>query len=718
MPSPLTTPTVTPSPVPSATPTNTPTPLTPLAVSLSWRFPTLETVWAVRSDDLDGDGAPEVLAASYDKRIYVLSAEGAQVWRYETGGPLYCLGAGDLDGDGRLEVVVGGDDNTVHVLRADGVLLWQQQVGSRVVSVDVASAGADGQGMVLVGSQDGQVLALAPDGQVLWQLSGESALSSVLWVDLYGDGALEGLVAHQDGAVSLTTSAGEVQWTYQAGGHVRELRAYDLDGDGRKEVIFGCADGWLHVLTAGGEEAWSHNLGAPAITVETGDLDGDGRGEVLAGTGGSEPGVYLLGWDGGKRWFYQLPKAAWAVRQADLDGDGQGEILVGGDDGNARILDSYGRLLGGYQTGRRVHGLDTVDVGQPGVARMVFRSGNDVGMLTLSASTAQVEDPVAMAEPASLPGWQGPLPGLPEADEALVEVVFVGDVMLSRTVEERMEVYGSRYPFEGVADLLRKADLTIGNLEAPFSLQGQPLSKRFVFRVDPRHADGLSWAGFDVVTLANNHLLDFGQQSLTQTLDRLGEVGVAYVGAGRSYQEAHRPLVWEGKGTRIAFLAYAATRWKGSHELPTSELGSFAELGTIQEEVRRATELADLVVVVLHLGTEYQVAPDQEQLAASHAAIDAGACLVVGHHSHVVQGWEEYRGGLIAYGLGNFVFDIDVVEASREGAILRVLFSQQGVEAADLIPVRIVDDVQPQLMSDEQGQPVVKRVFRSARAKP
>ncbi|MDH4209730.1 MAG: CapA family protein, partial [Anaerolineae bacterium] len=133
-----------------------------------------------------------------------------------------------------------------------------------------------------------------------------------------------------------------------------------------------------------------------------------------------------------------------------------------------------------------------------------------------------------------------------------------------------------------------------------------------------------------------------------------------------------------------------------------------------RDEVQRARQLADLVVVIMHLGTEYQIAPDEEQLAVSRTAIDAGACLVIGHHSHVVQGTEVYRDGLIVYGLGNFVFDIDVVEGAREGAILRVLLGERGVEAADLLPVRIVEDVQPRLMVDEGGRPIVRQVFRGS----
>jgi len=122
----------------------------------------------------------------------------------------------------------------------------------------------------------------------------------------------------------------------------------------------------------------------------------------------------------------------------------------------------------------------------------------------------------------------------------------------------------------------------------------------------------------------------------------------------------------------------------------------------------------DLVVVIMHLGTEYQRYPDEEQLAVSRAAIEAGACLVIGHHPHVVQGVEPYRGGFVAYSLGDFIFDIDVGEGARYGSILRVLLGENGVEAIDLVPVRIVDDVQPRFLLGEDGLPLVTEVFRAS----
>jgi poly-gamma-glutamate synthesis protein (capsule biosynthesis protein) len=378
------------------------------------------------------------------------------------------------------------------------------------------------------------------------------------------------------------------------------------------------------------------------------------------------------------------------VLVADVDGDARPEVIAGGDDGDLRVLDMYGRLRGVYQTARRVHGLSLAESTDAESRDIVARSGSDVCFFNLHSAQNGGEETEGDLEEATQPEWTGPVPGLAEGGDDVVELVAVGDIMLSRTVEERTEVYGSKYPFEAVAELVRGADIAIGHLECPLTVDGDPIDKRFLFRAHPRNADALAWAGFDVLNLASNHVLDFGQEGFEETVEQ------------------------EVRGRRIAFLAYAAARWKGSPEVPTSEQISFAEPATIREDVQRAKQLADLVVVIMHLGTEYQSLPDEEQLTVSRAAIDAGACLVIGHHPHVVQRTEVYRGGFIAYSLGNFVFDIDTLEGAREGAILRVLLGDAGVEAVDLIPVRIVDDVQPRLILGEEGLPVVEQVFRAS----
>jgi poly-gamma-glutamate synthesis protein (capsule biosynthesis protein) len=602
----------------------------------------------------------------------------------------------------------------VHALAPDGTPLWVRRTGSRVTSLTVGDVDGDAREEVLVGCWDGQLWLLGPDGEPLWQSRGQAGVSVVELVNLDREGNLHAVAGDVGGAVTLSDAGGVPQWTYTTGGRVTQLVVRDLEGDGRNEIVVGSADGSVYVLNDSGGLEWKRSLGDAVITLDVADVEGDGTGEIAVGTGPYAPGILLLDHRGEPRWQYDVQKGVWAVLLADVDGDARPEILGGGDDGNLRVLDTYGRLRGMYQTARRVHGLSLAASADAGFRDVVARSGSDVYFVNLHSADTAGEETEGDLQEATQPEWTGPLPGLAEGGDDVVELVAVGDIMLSRTVEERTEVYGSTYPFEAVAELVRGADIAIGHLECPLTVYGDPIDKRFLFRAHPRNADALAWAGFDVLNLASNHVLDFGQEGFEQTLEAVRGAGLAYVGAGLSAEEAHAPVVQEVRSRKIAFLAYAATRWKGSPEVPTSEQISFAELATIQEDVQRAKQLADLVVVIMHLGTEYQSRPDEEQLTVSRAAIDAGACLVIGHHPHVVQGTEVYRGGFIAYSLGNFIFDIDTLEAAREGAILRVLLGDAGVEAVDLIPVRIEDDVQPRLILDGEGIPVVKQLFRAS----
>jgi poly-gamma-glutamate synthesis protein (capsule biosynthesis protein) len=575
----------------------------------------------------------------------------------------------------------------------------------------VEDVDGDGWGEVVAGSWGGQLHLLDAEGMLRWSVGGDEGVSAVEVVDLDGDGCAEIVAAHREGTVSVLGCQGDRRWTYAMGDYVRELAVGDTDGDGLLEIVVGSADGGVYVLSSEGQLRWKAPLEDPVIGVSAADVDGDGRSEVIAGTGPHSSQVCMFGGGGELWWSFQRQKSVWSVRVADLDGDGVPEVLAGADDGKVYVLDRYGRLRGSYHTEGRVHGLASVDGVDGEFLGVLARSGNDVYLLSLApGQSAGLESPID-EQPATIAVWEEPPESAAGSENDLVELVAVGDIMLSRTVEERMEVFGSGYPFQVVAGVLRGADLAIGNLESPFSLEGDPIGKRFTFRAHPQYGEAVVSAGFDVLSLANNHLLDFGEQSLVETIKALRSRGMDYVGAGLSYEEAHRPLVREVKGQRIAFLAYAASRWKGSPEVPTEGLIAFADPAIIRQEVARAKEEADLVVVIMHLGTEYQQYPDEEQLAVSRAAIEAGACLVIGHHPHVVQGTTVYGPGFVAYSLGNFIFDMDVGEGVREGAILRIFLGDRGVEAAEMIPITIVDDVQPQFLRDESGWPTVERVF-------
>ncbi|HUO75852.1 MAG TPA: CapA family protein [Candidatus Paceibacterota bacterium] len=216
-----------------------------------------------------------------------------------------------------------------------------------------------------------------------------------------------------------------------------------------------------------------------------------------------------------------------------------------------------------------------------------------------------------------------------------VHLLFVGDIMLSRSVGDAMLRRNDfDWPFERIASVTAAADLTFGNLETPISTRGTPHGCGYCFRADPRVVDGLRYAGFDVLSVANNHSHDYGSDAFADTLQYLASASIDPVGYG--------PAVVRTVGTtRIGFLAYT---------YPLDE-------ARITADIAAARPQADVLVVSFHAGTEYETVHNALQERVYHAAIDAGADLVIGSHPHVVQDVERYKGKWIAYSLGNFIFD-------------------------------------------------------------
>ncbi len=675
------------APSPTPAPTSTPSPLQPLALTPLWRFSANQVVWDVGVADLDGDGKEEVAAASQDKMVYLLDGEGRPLWSYAARAAVYTLSLADLEGDGRGEVIAGSDDNHVYVLTHEGRLRWSYETGSRVTKVAAYDLDQDGQKEVLASSWDGYLYLLTPAGELRWRALLGSGATDIEVFDLQKGGSPEIITASEEGEIKAWTAQGQPLWSYKAGGYPRQVA---LTPSG--EVAAGSSDGSLYLLAPDGALRWRHRIGSSIPSLQVADLGG--ASQIVLGSGYDDGRVYLIDGEGRGRWASEMGGGVWALEVLDLDEDGEEEIVAAGDGGWACIFDLYGRRRDCLQVGGRIHGLLALDD-----HKVILRSGNEVVALEVSPSG---EEGDAYPKPVSLPA--GSLPPA-EVPDDLIELVAVGDILLCRTMEERMNQYGLDYPFAATAELLRSADIAIGNLECPLSTQGEPIDKPFLFRAHPRNLAALTEAGFDVISLANNHLLDFGPQAMRETLEGLEGNGLRYVGAG---PEAHAPLMVEVKGRTIAFLAYAAIRWKGSPEVPTEEEIAFAEVDRIREEVKEAKKKADLVVVIMHLGKEYQEYPDEEQLAVSRAAVEAGAALVIGHHPHVVQEAAPYGGGFIAYSLGDFVFDMPWEE---EGAILRAFLGPGGVERVELIPVQIAEGVQPRFLVDEEGKPVVHLVY-------
>ncbi|MCC6727851.1 MAG: CapA family protein [Chthonomonadales bacterium] len=285
---------------------------------------------------------------------------------------------------------------------------------------------------------------------------------------------------------------------------------------------------------------------------------------------------------------------------------------------------------------------------------------------------------------------------------APVRVVAVGDICLSGSVARRMAAAGQGCPFAAVAPTLRGADIALGNLECALAAGGQPLPKRFRFRGSPGAAAALRAAGFDALSLANNHSLDFGREGLRETLAAVRAQGMLALGADETLAGAHRLRVVRVRGVRVGLLAYLGmfpAPLAGSRRAPSVAM---ADLGPLGHHVRAARKRVNMLIVSMHAGVERARTPSARQRAVARAAIDAGADVVIGHHPHVVQPLEYCRGRPIFYSLGNFVFPPSPTflrEAGRGWSAMAVLDLEPGRPArARLASLRIVG-VQPRLLA-------------------
>jgi len=275
-------------------------------------------------------------------------------------------------------------------------------------------------------------------------------------------------------------------------------------------------------------------------------------------------------------------------------------------------------------------------------------------------------------------------------------LIFVGDIMLSRAIGNLMVKNNDwHYPFLEIGDYLDTADLTFGNLEGPISTNGTNVGSIYSFRADPQSVGGLSYYGFDILSLANNHIWDYGAEAFKDTLTILTDNGIRYVGAGLSYEEAHEPVVKETNGNKIAFLAYTNLLPPFLGLRDARQAVALVDEPQMILDIQKAKTLADIVVVSFHWGEEYQMQHNSFQEQLAHLAIDSGADLIVGHHPHVVQEVEEYNGGYIAYSLGNFVFDQNFSEDTRNGFILTVFVRNGKIESLNQQRIEFTSTFQP-----------------------
>jgi poly-gamma-glutamate synthesis protein (capsule biosynthesis protein) len=284
-----------------------------------------------------------------------------------------------------------------------------------------------------------------------------------------------------------------------------------------------------------------------------------------------------------------------------------------------------------------------------------------------------------------------------------ISIFFVGDIMLDRGVEYMVNKEGKkdfRFSFLKIADELKKSDILFGNLEGPISDNGLKVGSIYSFRFKPEAINGLLYADFDILSLANNHMLDYQRIALEDTMKILKENNIDYVGAGLNKEEAFSLKIKQVKDTRIGFLAYTnlgTKNWQAGNENSGMAWINENDITEVIEYIKKAKEEVDVLIISLHAGEEYAENPTNFQISFAQDCISSGADLVIGHHPHVVQRIEQYKDGWIAYSLGNFVFDQHFSKETMESIILKVVIEDKKINKVYSENIRINEYFQPEL---------------------
>ncbi len=305
----------------------------------------------------------------------------------------------------------------------------------------------------------------------------------------------------------------------------------------------------------------------------------------------------------------------------------------------------------------------------------------------------------------------------PEPPE--LRFVAVGDIMLGRGVAYWIEKKGSyEMAFEKVKSNLNVGDVVFGNLENPLtsSTKGLDKNNKIVLKAKPEAISAMTSVGFNLVSLSNNHIMDYYEKGLFDTMELLDQNGIVYAGGGRNFDEARKLAVIEKNGLKIGLLAYtdmAEITFAGDPYLsfaagPEKSGVVPRKYETIQEDIKKAREQVDLLAVSLHWGVEesFNITPDQVEFA--HKLINDGADIILGHHPHQFQGIEIYNGKPILYSMGNIIFDQNEHE-NMESFIVDMKYTGNELTALTATPVRILEKSYVEIQTGSNASAILKR---------
>jgi len=308
---------------------------------------------------------------------------------------------------------------------------------------------------------------------------------------------------------------------------------------------------------------------------------------------------------------------------------------------------------------------------------------------------------------------------------AVVTTTIVGDIMLGRRVGDSLQRRGDpSAAFRPLAKRLASADITVGNLESTLSKSGAPRQGGDSFGANPSVLAGLRLAGFDLLSVANNHLGDYGNDAIVETLDKLTDSGFRTVGAGTDLARATKPVVITAHGVRVGFVAtdsIGETPAAGRDSPGTNRIDAPPRTGPLDRQaLDRVAESvrdldADVLIAMPHWGTQYTNKPERSQRRIARALADAGVDVVVGGHPHWVQGWETIGDATVVHSLGNFIFDMDFMRETNEGTVVEIVSRGGRVVAIEPVPYVIDARFTPRPASRNRTEDIFERIRQASK---
>lgn len=357
--------------------------------------------------------------------------------------------------------------------------------------------------------------------------------------------------------------------------------------------------------------------------------------------------------------------------------------------------------------------------GNKNMKDIVVDNQDDMPNATVNSSVYSVQPSESVKiQPTSVPSSISTLEPL--------KIIAVGDILLGRGVESKLVKANKDYiyPFLEVADIMKKGDIVFGNLEESItsrtrSLTGIRQGGKYVLKNEVGAIKGLEYAGFNLFSLANNHILDYYEEGLYDTQAILSEHKMAYSGAGKNIDEAKKPAIIEKNGIKIGLLSYtdmAEVTYKGNPPLMFIAGKNKAGVAkrplkfddSIKNDIEKLRKEVDILMVSLHWGNEEHFDIWDTQVEFAHNLMDNGVDVILGHHPHQFQGIEIYKDKPIFYSLGNFIFDQNDPE-NQESFIMNMEFKDNKLVSLEGIPVRTIDKMQVVPQKGQNAKNILER---------